>query len=161
MIQKILFVTGSGGHSTEVLILFQQLQKKINTKIEFLLERDDPLTKKRIGKNRYHQATKTRSKNEPLALSFFRTIICSIESLVIFLKSKPDVIISAGPGIAVPISYIAKLWGKKIIFIESWSRVTTKSIAGKLIYPIADQFYVQWPEMKKQYPKAIYAGRLG
>ena len=55
---------------------------------------------------------------------------------------------------------IGKLLGKKIIFIESWSRIYKKSSSGKFAYLFANLFFVQWPEMKKQYPKAIYAGRL-
>ncbi|MDP3029141.1 MAG: hypothetical protein Q8O04_06545 [Deltaproteobacteria bacterium] len=47
------------------------------------------------------------------------------------------------------------------IFIESWSRVTTKSTTGKICYYLSDLFFVQWPELIKRYPKAIYAGRLG
>jgi len=48
-----------------------------------------------------------------------------------------------------------------VIFIESWARVYSKSDSGKLVYPIADLFFVQWKEMEKVYPHAIYAGRLG
>ncbi len=157
--KKILFVTGSGGHSTESLILFEQIKDKFE--FEFLLENDDPFTKKQIKELKIYEAITIRGKKENFLFTIFRGIKCSIESFFVFIKSKPDIILSAGPGIAIPISYLGKLFGKKIIFIESWSRVNTKSIAGKFIYPISNQFYVQWPEMTKIYKKGIYKGRLG
>ena len=43
-------------------------------------------------------------------------------------------------------------------FIETFANRTTATVAGKLVYPIADTFVVQWEEMKKLYPKAEYWG---
>ena len=54
--------------------------------------------------------------------------------------------------------YIGKIFRKKIIFIETFANRNTKSVAGKLVYPIADVFVVQWEEMLKLYPKAQYWG---
>ena len=54
--------------------------------------------------------------------------------------------------------YIAKLFGAKVIWIETFANITTKTLAGRLVYPIADTFVVQWEEMKKLYPKAKYWG---
>ena len=36
----------------------------------------------------------------------------------------------------------------------------TKTLSGKMVYPIADLFIVQWEEMKKLYPKAVYGGAI-
>ena len=33
-----------------------------------------------------------------------------------------------------------------------------KTMAGKMIYPIADLFIVQWESMLKVYPDAVYGG---
>ena len=54
--------------------------------------------------------------------------------------------------------YIAKLFKKKVIFIESFANIETKTLTGKLVYPIADIFIVQWKSMLKLYPKAKYEG---
>jgi len=157
--KKVLFIFGSGGHSAESLILLKQMGP--NYKYEFMLENDDPFSKKKLDGHKVYEATTIRGKKEVFAVTALRILMCTLQSIIIFVKSNPDVIISAGPGIAIPISYIGKLFGKKIIFIESWSRVETRSIAGKLIYPIADQFYIQWPDLQTAYPKAIFKGRLG
>ncbi|WP_307816097.1 hypothetical protein [Thermobrachium celere] len=42
--------------------------------------------------------------------------------------------------------------------MESFAKVNTPNLSGKLIYPIADLFIVQWPELLKFYPKAKYLG---
>jgi beta-1,4-N-acetylglucosaminyltransferase len=76
------------------------------------------------------------------------------------LKVRPKAVLSAGAGIAVPISVFARLAGVKIIHVESASRVRSLSLTGKIMYRIAHLFFVQWEPLKDRYPKAIYAGRL-
>ncbi len=34
----------------------------------------------------------------------------------------------------------------------------SKTLAGRLVYPIANTFVVQWEDMLKLYPKAVYWG---
>ena len=67
-------------------------------------------------------------------------------------------IITTGTHTAVPICYIGKLFGSKIIFIETFANNKTKTLSGRMIYPIANLFIVQWKEMLKLYPKAVYGG---
>ena len=45
-----------------------------------------------------------------------------------------------------------------MIYIETFANIKTKSMSGKLVYPIADMFVVQWESMLKLYPKAVYGG---
>jgi len=44
----------------------------------------------------------------------------------------------------------------KIIFIESFARVQTLSLSGKILYYFADRFLVQWPELRTKYPMSEY-----
>jgi UDP-N-acetylglucosamine:LPS N-acetylglucosamine transferase len=74
--------------------------------------------------------------------------------------TRPQAIISAGPGIAVPACILAKCLGIKVIYIETGSRVFALSMSGKILSHFADLFFVQWEELLSSYPKAIYAGRL-
>ncbi|WP_281288029.1 PssD/Cps14F family polysaccharide biosynthesis glycosyltransferase [Bacillus rubiinfantis] len=83
-----------------------------------------------------------------------------LKSFYIFLKEKPDVIITTGAHTAVPMCYIAKLFGKKVIYIESFAKTKSASLSGRLIYPIADLFVVQWEKMLEVYPKAVYGGSI-
>lgn len=85
-----------------------------------------------------------------------------IKGFKILIKEKPDLIISTGGGeIAVPLSYIGKILGVKVIFIETLARITTPSSGGKLVYPIADLFLVQWKTLLPKYgKKAKYWGKV-
>ena len=56
--------------------------------------------------------------------------------------------------------YIGKLFGKKVIFIESFGKRTSPTLSGRLVYPIASIFIVQWKTMLKFYPKAKYFGGI-
>jgi UDP-N-acetylglucosamine:LPS N-acetylglucosamine transferase len=82
------------------------------------------------------------------------------QSYSIFIKQKPDIVISTGADTALVTCYLAKLFGKKVIYIESYCRPTKPSITGQLVYPIADLFIYQWKEMEKYYPKGVLGGSI-
>lgn len=75
-------------------------------------------------------------------------------------KEKPDILVSSGAAVAVPFFYLAKLLGKKLIYIEVYDRIDKPTMTGKMVYPIVDKFIVQWEEQKNVYPKAIYLGSI-
>jgi UDP-N-acetylglucosamine:LPS N-acetylglucosamine transferase len=87
-------------------------------------------------------------------------LIEAIFELVIMLKERPDIVVSTGSEIAIPISYMAKCLGKKVIFIESLHRVNELSGSAQVIYPIVDLLIVQWESLLEKYPKARYVGRV-
>ena len=62
--------------------------------------------------------------------------------------------------VSFPFCLVGKLKRKKIIYIESFARVDKKSLTGRLVYPFADLFLVQWEPMLKCYPKAEYVGGI-
>jgi len=76
-------------------------------------------------------------------------------------KERPDVIVSTGSEIAIPVFYLAKLLGIKTIFIEAWTRVYKPTGTGRIVYPVSDVFLVQWEELLAAYgPKAQYKGAI-
>lgn len=81
-------------------------------------------------------------------------------ALKILLKERPEVIISSGAAVAVPFFYLGKLLGSKTVYIEVFDRMEKLTVTGKLVYPIADCFFVQWEKMTKTYPKAQYIGSI-
>ena len=156
---NILYILGSGGHTAQMIELSKDLKEKIN--YFYLVQEDDVLSKKKIiYKGKIIKVKRNAKFKELKIFSIFRTIFIFFKAIKIIKKNKIDTIISAGPGISIPFFYAGKLLGKKLIFIESWARVISKSISGKLIYPIADIFFVQWKDNLKNYPKALYRGRF-
>jgi beta-1,4-N-acetylglucosaminyltransferase len=75
-------------------------------------------------------------------------------------RTRPTVVVTTGAGVAVPFALIAWLAGINVIYIESMARVLTPSLTGRLIYPIATHFFVQWPDLVKFFPRAIYHGTV-
>lgn len=71
-----------------------------------------------------------------------------------------------GPGTCVPLCAAGLLLGilglKRVVlvYVESICRVETLSLSGKILYHLADYFFVQWSSLKTKYPKAIYMGRV-
>ena len=157
LLKKLLVVFDGGGHTAQMLALVERLGKSYD--YEYLSIHEDQVTLLKLKKPsiRLHRP---KAHGDNFFIKVIKTTRSFFEAIKIILKTNPDAIVSAGPGVAVPISYAAKLLGKRVIFIESWSRVYNKSTSGKLVYPISDLFFVQWPEMQKLYPKAVYAGRL-
>ena len=61
-------------------------------------------------------------------------------------RERPAAILSTGAALAVPFFLAGKLHGARLVYVESLTRTTSLSLAGRLVYPLADAFFVQWPE---------------
>lgn len=90
----------------------------------------------------------------------FRFAFNIAASYVYLMKEKPDIIITTGAGAAYPTCRIGKKLGAKVIYIESFAKYNEPSLTGNMVYPFADEFYVQWPEMLCVYPDARYNGTV-
>lgn len=49
-----------------------------------------------------------------------------------------------------------------MIYVESIARVQKLSLTGAILYKarLADAFFVQWEELARSLPRALYLGRL-
>lgn len=84
----------------------------------------------------------------------------SVRSYKIIRHCKPDLIISTGGPITIPLFVCAKLFKVKSIYIESFTRIEQLSGTGKILYYIADIFLVQWETLALKYKKAKYWGGI-
>ncbi|MFO7976408.1 MAG: PssD/Cps14F family polysaccharide biosynthesis glycosyltransferase [Candidatus Hydrogenedentota bacterium] len=79
----------------------------------------------------------------------------------IFRKERPDMVVSTGAEIAIPVMLVAKWFRLPTVYIECGAQVATPSLTGRLMYWLADRFYVQWPELGPAYgPRAMFRGSL-
>ena len=58
----------------------------------------------------------------------------------------PDVILSTGAALAVPFFVVGRLRRRRLVYVESLTRVNELALSGRLVYPLADAFFVQWRE---------------
>ncbi len=84
----------------------------------------------------------------------------SVLAWKVLRRERPDLIISSGAAVAVPFFYLGKLWGAKCVYIEVFDRIDKPTMTGKIVYPVADRFIVQWDEQKAVYPKAVNLGSI-
>ena len=80
--------------------------------------------------------------------------------LRILRRERPRLVISTGAGIAVPGFLAARLLGIRTIYVESYARVESLSLAGKICYRLSDLFLVQHAGLANQLSHAVYVGSL-
>ena len=149
---KICFAASSGGHY-EQLMMLKPLMEKYDSFV--ITEKTDYSTKTEDEKTYYMKQVNRRERT-----FIWKMIQNTWKSIDIYRKEKPDVVVCTGVLAMVPICLIVKLMGKKLIYIESFAKVTSPTKTGKLLYKFADQFYVQWKPMLEIYPRAIYLGGI-
>lgn len=148
--RKYCFISSSGGHF-EQLKMLQPIMKRNSI---IITEKVDGIEMK--SENYYDLLQVNRRE----ILFIIKIIRNTFKSLVIFIKEKPDIIICTGALSTIPFCIISKIFNSKLIYIESYAKVHMGSITGRLMYLIADKFYVQWDSMLKIYPNAIFKGGI-
>lgn len=147
---KVCLVGSSGGHLTHLYMLKPFWKNKDRFWVTFDKEDARSILKDEKMYPCYY----------PTNRNIFNLIRNTFLAIKILLKEKPDLIISSGAAVAVPFFGFGKLMGAKLIYIEVFDRIDKPTVTGKLVYPIADRFIVEWDEMKKVYPKAVNFGSI-
>lgn len=151
---KILFISSTGGHLSEMMRLkgmfsrydYHIVTEKTKSNLSLKSDYKDHISFLIYG-----------TKDHLFSYVFKLTYNC-FKSLFLYLRIHPDYVITTGAHTAGPMCLIAKIFGSKIIYIETFANIDTKTITGKMLYPVSDLFIVQWSKMKKHYPKAVDGG---
>lgn len=154
--KKVLFISSTGGHFSELLQL-KPLFSKYDYYIITEKDKTNEAFKSEYGERLYFLPYGTRSK---LFTYIFKYLYLCFKTIYLFFKIRPKYVVTTGTHTAVPMCYLAKLFRRKVIFIETFANSKSKTLSGKMIYPIADLFIVQWKEMLELYPKAVYGGSI-
>lgn len=152
--KRVMFIASTGGHFDELM----QLKPIFNDYEYKIVTERTPLSKELKEKYGDKIEFLIYGTRKNILTYIFKFTLNFIKSVIIYIQYKPEVIITTGTHTAVPMCYIGKILGSKIIYIETFANKTTKTLTGKIVYPIADVFVVQWEEMLKLYPKAVYWG---
>ncbi len=163
----VMFACNQGGHFSQMMAM-KELFSKYNSVLvtdNVRATKEMPALKE-IGDIEIMEGESSRrkqvKKNERGSRwSFLHVYIQMLfASYKIYKKYRPKVIISTGSNIAIPLFILGKLYGSKIIYIETRAKVYARSMTGILARPLADKIFVQWPEMLNLYPEASYCGTL-
>lgn len=148
---RLVFAASSGGHYEQLMML------------KPLMERHDSCVV--TEKTSYNAKSDIRTYymvqvNRKEILFIPKMIINSFRAVRIIFKEKPEAIICTGVLAMIPLCLIGKMKGCKLIYLESFAKVTSATLSGKLLYKYADRFYVQWESMLDIFPNAVYKGGI-
>ncbi len=146
---KVLLACSPGGHLQQMLALrpaWEGLDRTWLTldgpDVEHLLEGEDVV--------RAHGPTN-------------RSLVKAIRNFFVAWRvigeGEVDVVLSTGAGIAVPCFVVARLRGRRAVYVESLTRTDSLSLSGRLVYPLASAFFVQWPGTTRR-RRARYVGSI-
>ena len=142
---KVCIVSSCGGHLTEVRVLrpcYEQYE------CFYVLNDKAILPPDMKGKTLFI----THSERD------WRFLLNLWEAFCILWHERPQVILSTGAGPAVPFALVGRyLFGCKIIFVETITRINLPSMTGKLMYRLSHDFFYQWDSLSCFFPH----GRLG
>lgn len=145
---KALFVASSGGHLAQLTSLepwWSQIER------HWVTFRTDDATSALTDEPvdwAYHPTTRNLPnavRNAGLAAGLLR-------------RARPDVIVSTGAGVAFPFFLAARALRIRTCYIEVIDRVDSRTLTGRLCYPLSDVFFVQWEEQLALYPEAELLG---
>jgi beta-1,4-N-acetylglucosaminyltransferase len=152
--KKVMFVSSSGGHLTELLKL-----QSLFANYEYMLVTEKTKTTDKLFE-KYNVRYMQYGSRQYIFSYFFVFIFNLLKSIELMLTFNPNIVVTTGAHTGGIVCFISKIFGKKVIYIESMAKVTTLSMTGKFVYLFADKFYVQWEELEEKYKKAEYLGRL-
>ncbi|MCU7710176.1 MULTISPECIES: PssD/Cps14F family polysaccharide biosynthesis glycosyltransferase [Priestia] len=150
--KKVCLISSSGGHLEQI----KQL-KEITARYDYFYVVTRTKATEAMQQKKYIVSDLIRTNK---FVSCVRMAKMMIEQFGIFLKERPDVIITTGAAVAIPMCLIGKIFKRKVIYIESFARINTPNKTGQLIYKFADLFIIQWEELEKHYPEAVYGGSI-
>lgn len=174
----VLVVAGSGGHTTEIIRLMGSLSQAYSPR-HYVIADTDKMSEDKIrtfeaskvegdspGQFTIHRIPRSREVRQSWSSSVLSTLNALLYSVPLVFRLKPDVVLCNGPGTCIPLCAAGLLLGilglKRVllVYVESICRVESLSLSGKILYHLADYFFVQWQPLQTKYPKSIYMGRI-
>jgi UDP-N-acetylglucosamine:LPS N-acetylglucosamine transferase len=147
---KVLFVCSSGGHLAQLYRLRPWWERHERTWVTF----GHPQAESLLAGERLITAFAPTTRNIPNALRNLRLAIAVIRA------ERPDVVISDGAGVAFPFFVVARLLRVRTVYLEVYDRISRPTMTGRLCYPLASLFLLQWPEQAASYPRGRVIGCL-
>lgn len=147
---KVLLVSSSGGVLLDLLALRPWWSRH---DISWIAVRA-PDTETLLAGHRVHWAPE-RSASRPIG------VLASVGRAVrVLRRERPDLIISAGTGVAVGVFLAARLLRVPAVWLETLNIVDSPGIASRLCSRLAAAVLVQRPSLLSVRPRAVLIGEL-
>lgn len=146
----VVLVASSGGHLLQLVQLKDEWPRTARAWVTFDTPDAHSLLRGEDVTFAYHPTNRS-AKN---------LVLNALLAIRVLRRLRPTAIVSTGSGVAVPFCYVGRLMGLRVVFIESFSRVTEPSLTARLVYPIASAFFVQWPQLLAHFRRARCEGNV-
>ncbi|XP_070157751.1 UDP-N-acetylglucosamine transferase subunit ALG14-like isoform X1 [Polyergus mexicanus] len=159
---KTMIILGSGGHTAEMLRIVRHLSFENYSPRVYIRAQTDKLSAEKVrdledGNEDYKiiEIYRSREVRQSYFTSIWTTMLATLNCLPILWRENPELILCNGPGTCVPLCIIAFLFKvlcitqSVIVFVESFCRVKSFSLTGKILYYLADHIIVQWAYLSK------------
>lgn len=147
---KVMLVCSSGGHLAQLHRLQPWWQHHERTWVTFPGAQADSLLAGEAVVPAYFPTT----RNIPNALRNLRLAIALIRA------ERPEVLVSDGAGVAFPFFLVGRALGVRTVYLEVYDRISCTTMTGRLCYPLAELFLLQWHEQVASYPRGQVIGSL-
>jgi beta-1,4-N-acetylglucosaminyltransferase len=148
--RPLLLVCSSGGHLLQMLELRSAWEDRPRVWVAF----DKSDTRSLLRGEQVIHAFGPTNRNVPNLLRNLRL------ALQVMRRVRPGAILTTGAGIAVPFAWAGRLHRVPSFYVESFTRIDRLSLSGRLIKPVAERLYVQWPEAAAKIDGTRFAGNL-
>jgi UDP-N-acetylglucosamine:LPS N-acetylglucosamine transferase len=146
----VLLVCSCGGHLLQLHTLAAAFSE--HTRVWVTFDKSDSRSLLAGERVVYAHGPTNRSLTNLL-----RNVLLAIKTVA---RLRPAVVVSTGAGVAVPFAWVGRLFGARVIYVESITRVRDVSLTCRLVRPVAARVFVQWEELLPLVPSARYAGTL-
>jgi len=147
---KICLAASAGGHLSQLL----KLANSWNGHNTFYITTTEVMREKLQQYGKVYVVGEC-NREHPILLS--KVLLRCVKAV---FTEKPDVVISTGAAAGCIACFLGKLFGSKVIWIDSITNVERISLSGRLVRCISDLFLVQWPELAEKYKNVEYAGAV-
>lgn len=152
--KKVMFICSAGGHLTEMLKI-----EKIFKKYDYILITEKNKISEKLTEKYNMEFLMYGSRYYPIKYMFV-FLFNFFKSIYLFLKYKPDLVYTTGAHTCVVMCYIAKIFKKKVVFVEVFDRINNPTLSGRIVHKISDLFIVQHKELLIKYDKSKYIGGI-
>lgn len=146
--KKICLVASAGGHLTQLLKMIDSWR---NYEAIYV-------STSHVVASKLSQFGKTYIIGECNREHVIESAKVLFRCLSVAIKERPDYVLSTGAAPGFFLCITAKLFGAKVIWVDSIANVKQLSMSGKLIRPFADLFLTQWPELQDNSKGIEYHG---
>jgi UDP-N-acetylglucosamine:LPS N-acetylglucosamine transferase len=89
-----------------------------------------------------------------------KTFVVMYKCLSIILRERPDVVLSTGAAVGFLMCFWGKLFGAKVIWVDSIANARNMSMSGRMVRYFADLILCQWPDVAATYHHVEYVGEV-